>query len=58
MKVKDDLLAAYMNEKLHQVPTTLQLLKRVADQRVVHFDPLLLGIPELVAFLKKKVVIK
>ena len=53
MKVKDDLLAAYMNEKLHKVPTTLSKLKQVADQRVE-----VRGIPELVAFLKKKVVIK
>jgi hypothetical protein len=53
MKVKDELLAAYMNEKLHKVPTTLAKLKQTADQRVE-----VRGVPELVAFLKKKVVIK
>lgn len=53
MKVKDELLAAYMNEKLHKVPTILQQLKRVAEERVE-----VRGVPELVAFLKKKVVIK
>jgi hypothetical protein len=66
MKVKDELLAAYMNEKLNKVPTTLAKLKQLADQRVElrevpELMDLLMLKPltnEFVAFLKKKVVIK
>ena len=53
MKVKDDLLVAYMNEKLHKAPTTLSKLKQIADQDIQ--EKL---IPDLIALLKRKVVIK
>jgi hypothetical protein len=53
MKVRDDLLAAYMNEKLHKVPSTLAKLKQVANQDIQ--EKL---IPDLIALLKRKVSIK
>jgi hypothetical protein len=66
MKVKDELLASYMNEKLHKVPTTLDKLKQLANQRVElrevpEFMDFLMLKPltnEFVAFLKKKVPLK
>jgi len=55
MKVRDDLLVAYMNEKLHptEPPSPLVRLKQAANQRVEVKDA-----PDLLAFLKKKVIIK
>jgi hypothetical protein len=53
MKVKDELLAAYMNEKLHKVPTTLAKLKQVMYQDI---DEKM--VPDFIAFLKKKVPLK
>jgi hypothetical protein len=51
MKIRDEVLEAYMNEKLKpEHPSPLQILKRAAQQRVE-----VKGLPELVAFLKKKV---
>lgn len=54
IKVKDEVLAAYMNEKLNpKPPSTLARLKQMADQRVE-----VKGADELLAFLKKKVELK
>jgi hypothetical protein len=67
MKVKDELLAAYMNEKLRPgPPSPLTKLRQLADQRVElrevpELMDLLMLKPltnEFVAFLKKKVPLK
>jgi hypothetical protein len=67
MKVRDEVLEAYMNEKLKpEHPSPLQILKRAAQERVElrevpELMDLLMLKPltnEFVAFLKKKVVIK